>query len=106
MIGVNTELSVLQTHNRAISDRTMHCGGAVVSPDTHAHTVSGVLLRDKDWLLVSVHARVPFNHTQAISRQETESVVRCSSFVIHNWPQNVSHTNQRALNLKKMNVFV
>ena len=77
MIGVNTALSVLQTHNRAISDRTMHCGGAVVSPDTHAHTVSGVLLRDKDWLLVSVHAIVPFNHTQAFSHNLTAGNRKC-----------------------------
>lgn len=39
----------------------MHCGGAVVSPDTHAHTVHGVLLRGKGLVIVCTH-----NITQSI----------------------------------------
>lgn len=54
MIGVNTALSVLQTHNGAIRDRTKHCGGAVVSANTHAHTGYSVLLQGKAW---SMHTK-------------------------------------------------
>lgn len=80
MIGVNTALSVLQTHNRTIPDRTM-LGGVVVSPDTHTQTEFlvyccgkrlGYQLHAHAYTYIIAHSTAHNSRSHTISRHEPQ----------------------------------